>query len=208
MPLLRVIISSILPPRSCHLPLRLHVMISGNSRLYSAGAAGNTSDHGLPQLDLWPQGFVDGSLHPIFKIAARKNSDVLEPGCPEIASDALALAATDHGDVRLLFGILSNRSRACFRVRPAHSSRNIVSFINKHPALVLYLIGVWSTRTEAHQDNALGASQAEVHTTLKIHADCRTHFHVGNDSTGLESKRQTEWIIRPSLIEHLGVVPP
>ena len=26
-------------------------------------------------------------------------------------------------------------------------------------ALVLYLIGVWSTRTEADQDNALGASQ-------------------------------------------------
>jgi hypothetical protein len=55
----------------------------------------------LSQLDLRPQGFVDGSLHPIFKIAARKDSDVLESSCPEIASDPLALATTDHGDVRL-----------------------------------------------------------------------------------------------------------
>ena len=49
------------------------------------------------------QGFVDGSLRPIFKMAARKDSDVLEPGCPEIASDPLALAATDYSDVRLSF---------------------------------------------------------------------------------------------------------
>jgi hypothetical protein len=62
-------------------------------------AAKNPYD--LSQLDLRPQGFVDGSLHSIFKIAARKDSDVLKPGCPEIASDPLALATTDHGDLRL-----------------------------------------------------------------------------------------------------------
>jgi hypothetical protein len=39
-------------------------------------------------------------------------------------------------------------------------------------------------------------------------ADRRTHLHVGNDIAGLESARQIEWIIRPSVIEHLGVVPP
>ena len=78
-----------------------------------------------------------------------------------------------------------------------------MSLVNKHPALVLYLIGVWSTRTEAHQDNVLGASQAEVHTTLEVHANCRTHLHVGNDIAGLESKSQTEWIIRPPVIERV-----
>jgi hypothetical protein len=57
--------------------------------------------HDLLQIDLRPQGFVDGSLHPIFEIGARKDSDVLEPGRPEIASDPLALAITDDRDVRL-----------------------------------------------------------------------------------------------------------
>src|SRR5438477_6904233 len=42
-PFLRVIISSILPPRSRHLPPRLPTMISGNKRFYSEGR-GNTSD--------------------------------------------------------------------------------------------------------------------------------------------------------------------
>jgi hypothetical protein len=69
-------------------------------RLFVFHTCGRKNPYDLPQLDLRPQGFLDGSLHPIFKIAARKDSDVLESGCPEIARDPLALATTDHGDVR------------------------------------------------------------------------------------------------------------
>ena len=92
-------------------------------------------------------------------------------------------------------------------IRPVYSSRRVVPFVNQYPALILYPIRVWSARTEAHQNDGIGAPQAEVHSPLEIHADCRTHLYVGDDIAGLESIRQTEWIIRPSVLLLVAVMP-
>ena len=87
-------------------------------------------------------------------------------------------------------------------VRPVQSSRDIVPLVNQHPAVILHLIGVWRPRTEAHQNNALGFSQAKVHAALKVDTDCGTHLHVGNDIAGLESTRQSPYSIYPLLGNH------
>jgi len=45
-----------------------------------------------------------------------------------------------------------------FWVGTVHSSGNIVSFVNQHAAFIFYPIGVWSPRTDAHQNSALRLS--------------------------------------------------
>src|SRR5271163_3301813 len=85
-------------------------------------------------------------------------------------------------------------------IRPVYSSCRVVSLVNQDPAFILYPIGVWSPRTEAHQNDGIGSPQAKVHAALEIHADCRTHLHVRDHIAGFESIRQTEWIIRPLVL--------
>lgn len=46
--------------------------------------------------------FLDLSLHPLFKVAARENVDTLESDCFEIVGDALALASRNYRDVGFL----------------------------------------------------------------------------------------------------------
>jgi hypothetical protein len=75
-------------------------------------------------------------------------------------------------------------------VEYVRSLSDIMPFVDQYPAFILNPISVWSARTEAHENNAFAVSQAEVHPTLQIYADCRAHLHVGDDIAGLESSRQ------------------
>ena|SRR6516225_9452587 len=93
----------------------------------------------------------------------------------------------------MIFRLISS-----FRVRSVYRSCTIVPFIDQNSAFVLYPIGVGSTRSKTHQDNAVGTPQSEVHATLEIHADCGAHCGVGNHITGLEVFRQGDWIIDAS----------
>ena len=68
-------------------------------------------------------------------------------------------------------------------------------FIDQNFAFILHPIGVRSSWADAHQNDAVTASQPEVHTTLEIDADCGAHCGVGNHIAGLKSLSQDEWII-------------
>jgi len=52
-------------------------------------------------------------------------------------------------------------------------------------------------RRVAHENNAFAIFQAEIHTPLKIHANCRAHLHIRDNFTGLESISQnlTHWVL-------------
>jgi hypothetical protein len=73
-----------------------------------------------------------------------------------------------------------------FGVGPINDLGNIVTLINECSTVIFDLVSVRRPRAKTHEDDASGVAQPEIHSTLEIYSDRRTHLHVGNHIIGLE----------------------
>ena len=60
------------------------------------------------------------------------------------------------------------------------------AFINQGSTFILNAVRVRCFGPKAHQDDAFVTTKAEVHSSLKVYSDSRTHLHVRENISGLK----------------------
>ena len=56
-----------------------------------------------------------------------------------------------------------------------------MTFVDDYPSAILYTVGIGSTTSKTHQNEAFVPLQAEIHSSLKIDAKVGAHLQIGND---------------------------